>query len=180
MKVYTVQHLVAYRKMREQGFLVGDEKYVWEEFKEPYHWMMKQMEKRIEGYNAIDYPIWLWRTRVDRNSSGLFPRGTKGVILTLEIPDDQILWSDFNLWHCVLNNGSVTGSEEEENILEESGKDIQYTWERIFDFDWFRNADPKWVGKYDEFNLQGVTPKITLDMVKKVTRFIAKGSNINR
>lgn len=176
MKVYTVQRLAAYHKLRERGFLVGDEKYVWEEFKEPYHWMMKQMVKRIEGYNGIDYPIWLWRTRVDRNSSGHFSKGTKGVILTLEIPDDQILWSDFFLWHGVLYNGSVSGSEEEENRLEESGENIEYTWERIFDFDWLRNADSKWVGEYDESNLQGVTPIITMDMVKKVTRFIAKGS----
>ncbi|WP_235976415.1 DUF3841 domain-containing protein [Niallia circulans] len=104
------------------------------------------------------------------------PKGTKGVILTLEIPDEQILWSDFNFWHHVLNNWSITGSEEEDNRLDESGEDFRYTWERIFDFDWYRNADPEWVGELNEEWIQGVTPKITMDMVKKVTRFIAKGS----
>lgn len=91
----TVQHLDAYYKMREQGYLVGDEGRVWKEFKGPYRWMMKQMENRIEGYNGVDYPIWVWKRRVNRNESSLLPKGTKGVILTLEIPDEQILWSDF-------------------------------------------------------------------------------------
>lgn len=75
-----------------------------------------------------------------------------------------------------MNEWSITGSEEESDRLEKSGEDLRYTWERIFDFDWFHNADPEWVGKVEESDLQGVTPKITMDMVKKVTRFIAKGS----
>lgn len=176
MIVNTVQHLDAYYKMREQGYLVGDEGRVWKEFKEPYRWMMKQMVNRIEGYNGLDYPIWVWKRRVNRNESSLLPKGTKGVILTLEIPDEQILWSDFNFWHHVLNNWSITGSEEEDIRLDESGEDFRYTWERIFDFDWYRNADPEWVGELNEEWIQGVTPKITMDMVRKVTRFIAKGS----
>lgn len=71
---------------------------------------------------------------------------------------------------------SITGSEEEDIRLEESGEDFRYTWERIFDFDWYRNADPEWVRELNEEWIQGVTPMITMDMVKKVTRFIAKSS----
>ena len=176
MVVYSVQTLEAYYQMREQGYLVGNKKYIWPDFVEPYHWMMEQMERRIKGYNGLDYPMWLWRTRPDRNSSGHLPKGTKGVILTLDISQDQILWSDFDFWHHVLNGWSITGSEEEDDRIEKSGEDFRYTWERIFDFEWYRNSDPKWVGDFNELILQGVTPQITMDMVKKVSRFIAKGS----
>lgn len=88
MIVYSVQTLEAYYKMREQGYLVGIKEYIWPEFIKPYQWMMNQMEKHMEDYNGTDYPVWLWRTIPDRNHSGHFPKGTKGVILTLDIPED--------------------------------------------------------------------------------------------
>ena len=180
MRVYTVQTLAAYHKMREQGYLVGDKDYAWKEFIQSYKWMMKQMNHRIEGYNGIDYPIWVWKRRVNRNESALLPKGTKGVILTLEIPEDQILWSEFEGWHFVLNNDPFTESEEEWKIYLEN-KDsfpVEKTWTKIFDFELLRSLDNSWNGKFDEEWIQGVTPKITMDMIKKVTRFIAKGSKL--
>lgn len=170
MKVYTVQRLETYYRMREQGYLIGDEKFVWEDFKKPYQWMMKQMEKKIEGYNGKDYPIWVWKRKVNRNEHALLSKGIKGVILTLEIPEDKILWSDFDHWHFVLNNGPITESEDEESYPTED------SWEKIFDFNLLRSLDNDWNGKFNEDWIQGVTPKITMSMVKKVTRFIAKGS----
>lgn len=179
MIVYTVQTLDAYYKMREQGYLSGEERFVWEEFKDPYKWMMSQMEKRIPGYTSGTYPIWVWRRRVNRNESALLPKGTKGVILTLEIPDDQLLWSDFETWHSVLSSYPVTDSEDEweEFLKDEENFPVEDTWERIFDFELLRSIDDYW-GKLDEEWIQGVTPRITMDMVKKVTRFIAKGTKL--
>lgn len=178
MKVYTVQRLETYYRMREQGYLIGDQKFVWEDFKKPYQWMMKQMEKKIEGYNGKDYPIWVWKRKVNRNEHALLSKGIKGVILTLEIPEDKILWSDFDHWHFVLNNGPITESEDEwERYLEdEESYPTEDSWEKIFDFNLLRSLDNDWNGKFNEDWIQGVTPKITMSMVKKVTRFIAKGS----
>ena len=35
--------------------------------------------------------------------------------IEFEIPDDQVLLSDFDVWHIVLCNGLVSESEEEDN-----------------------------------------------------------------
>lgn len=146
MIVYTVQTLDAYYKMREKGYLTGEEKYVWEDFKEPYKWMMSQMEKRLPDYKGDDYPIWVWKRTVNRNESALLPGGTKGVILTLEIPDNQILWSCFDSWHSVLMNCPVTGNEDEweEYLKDEESFPVKESWEKVFDLDWLRNRDEDW------------------------------------
>jgi len=176
MIVYSVQSLDAYYKMREQGYLSGEEKFVWDEFKDPYKWMMSQMEKRIPGYTSGTYPIWVWRRRVNRNEGALLPKGAKGVILTLDIPDEQILWSDFGTWDFVLSSYPVTESEEEfeEFLKDEESFPVEETWDRIFDFEFLRSMEESW-GKLDEEWIQGVTPRITMDMMNKVNRFIAKG-----
>ncbi|MGE8203880.1 DUF3841 domain-containing protein [Heyndrickxia sp. NPDC080065] len=177
MIVYTVQHIEAYKQMRELGYLEGSEKYLWKEFKEPYNWMKKQMEKRISNYIVgKSYPIWVWRRRVNRNERSLLSPGTRGVILTLEIQDNQIVWSDFDSWHFVLNNCPITDSEAEwdDYLKDESSFPVIDSWEKIFNFDYFRNADKEWNGHFDEEWIQRVTPRITMEQVKKVTRFIAK------
>ncbi|BDH62050.1 hypothetical protein MTP04_21800 [Lysinibacillus sp. PLM2] len=176
MRVYTVQHLEAYKKLREQGFLEGREAFVDKDFLKAYHWMKQQMIKRIPNYKGENYPIWLWKRSVNRNERVLLPKGTRGVILTLEIPDDQILWSDFQSWHFVLNNSPITDSEDEweRYLKDEENYEVVKSWDKIFDFDYFRQGDKNWHGTFNEEWIQGVTPRITVDQVKKVTRFIAK------
>ena len=34
-------------------------------------------------------------------------KGTPVVLLTIEIPDNLVLLSDFDYWHCVLNDGEI-------------------------------------------------------------------------
>lgn len=176
MIVYTVQRLEAYKQLREKGFLEGQEDFVWKEFLDPYNWMKQQMMKRMPGYMGENYPIWLWRRRVSRYEKALFPTGTRGVILTLEIPNDIILWSDFESWHFVLSNTPITDSEEEweEYLRNEQTYPVVETWEKIFDFEYLRHGDKEWHGEFDEEWIQGVTPRITTEQVKKVTRFMAK------
>lgn len=176
MRVYTVQHLDAYKQMRKLGYLEGNERFILEGVEEPYKWMIFQMKRRIPNYDKDGYPIWVWKRRVNRNEKALFKKGTRGVILTLEIPENQILWSDSNSWHSVLNNGPVTDNEKqwEEYIKDEDRYPVVESWEKIFDFNYFRNADKEWHGEFDEQWIQGVTPRITMEQVQKVTRFIAK------
>lgn len=100
------------------------------------------MMKRMPGYMGENYPIWLWRRRVSRYEKALFPTGTRGVILTLEIPNDIILWSDFESWHFVLSNTPITDSEEEweEYLRNEQTYPVVETREKIFDFEYLRHG----------------------------------------
>lgn len=174
--VHTVQPLHIYQQMRKDGFYFGNEKHVWPEFKSAYAWMMEQMKERIPNYDGSTYPVWLWNKMPDRNRPALLPPGQKGVILTLDIPEEDILWSCFDSWHYVLNKWILTQTEEEDNRLEEEGyseEQMIATWSNIFDFDWLKSADQEWVGFNPDY-LQGVTPRIEMKNVIKVTRFIAK------
>ncbi|MEH6945319.1 DUF3841 domain-containing protein, partial [Bacillus sp. JJ722] len=104
MIVYTVQHHEAYKEMRENGYYQGSEKYADKFLKDNYKYMMEQMKERLPNYDGTTYPVWVWKRRVKRNEKSLLMKGTKGVILTLDIPDEDILWSDFEGWHFILNN----------------------------------------------------------------------------
>ncbi|EIT86683.1 hypothetical protein A374_03894 [Fictibacillus macauensis ZFHKF-1] len=174
MIVHTVQPLSIYWLMRDQGYYEGSSKYVCEDFKKPYDWMKAQMMDRIPDYQGSSYPVWVWKRTVNRNEECLLPTGQRGVILTLDIPDQQILWSCFESWHCILNDSPVTLNEAEwEKYDRENWANMQETWPRIFDFDLLKTIDPEW-HNFDDNWVQGVTPKITMDQVKKVKRFIAK------
>ena len=67
------------------------------------------------------YPIWFWHQyknskskRPDLRESGLLSKGTKGVLIEFEKPETEILLSDFNLWHFVLNYWHIANNEEQE------------------------------------------------------------------
>ncbi|MEH6945411.1 DUF3841 domain-containing protein, partial [Bacillus sp. JJ722] len=154
----------------------GSEKFADKYLKDHYKWMMEQMKEKFPNYDGSTYPVWVWKRNVSRNEQCLFKKGTKGVMLTLDIQDEDILWSDFDSWHCILNNSPIVDNEEEWNdyLANEDDYLIEETWQKIFDFDYLRNADKEWHGEFNEEWIQGVTPIIRMDQIKKVTRFIAK------
>lgn len=52
--------------------------------------------------------------------------------------------------------------------------EIEETWERLFDMDWLKSRPKEWAGNFEDEWMQGVTPKITMNQIVKVERFIAK------
>lgn len=175
MIVYSVQKLEAYHLMRDQGYLEGSLELAM--FPEAYKWMMGQMAKRLPRYNGQAGPIWVWNRRVNRNERALLPKGSKGVILKLNIPCQDILWSSFEDWHFILNKVPITFDEKEWMKFEKLDfpeKEVKATWERLFDLEWLANRPKEWAGDIQNNRLQGVTPKIKMDQLLKVERFIAK------
>lgn len=172
--VYTVQPEFLYKKMREQGFLEGNKDFIM--FPEAYDWMVNQLNKHL--IHCEKYPIWLWKRKPNRNEKDLTPRGQRWVILKLDIPEDKILWSSFDEWHVVLNNSPIVYDETEWEYFKKKGfpkDEVEKTWSRLFDPEWLKNRPSDWNGDYNEHWLQGVTPRITMDQIKKVYRFIGKG-----
>jgi hypothetical protein len=160
-KYYTVQKIEGWKEAQTTGYLSGHPDYVWNTFLEPYHWMMKQMEKRIPNYEG-EYPIWVWTERQDLRRAGYFEPGTRGVQLELNIPDEKVLLSDFNAWHIVLNNDSLLVNDEENISKEES-------WERIFEFDFLVNQL-----EWGDIDSQGVTGKVSLRDIKLIKEFTCR------
>lgn len=174
MLVYTVHPVHHYKRLLEQGYLEGVERHAM--FPESYRWMMGQMAERIPGYDGETYPMWVWKRPKGLGQAALGKRGSRCVMLTLDVPEEQILWSSFGDWHMVLNNGPVTFDEEEwESFGRYRDRDmerVRASWPRIFDEAWLRSRPDDWASQNYEW--QGVTPRITADMVRRVQRFIAK------
>lgn len=96
------------------------------DFRSQYDWMRVQMAKRIPGYQG-HYPWWAWqqyqpgKPKPDLRIRDLhcFDRGTPAVRLELDVPDHEVLLSDFIMWNHVLNNGYMAYSETEYDAWDE-------------------------------------------------------------
>lgn len=168
--LYTIQSQKAYEKALETNVLQADPIHVYEEFKKPYEWLIHQMVQRI-GHDGT-FPIWLWGEKRDLTDEALLAEGTLGVQLEIELTTDLVISSNFEAWHCVLNNDYLTLHDEEE----EMSKSLQWsltkeqTWERIFDKQ-LLSTSSYWEG---EPTLQYTTGSISLQNVKNVEFFKAK------
>lgn len=108
MILWTIQNKLAYESMKETGVLRVDENYILDDlFKEPYLWMASQMKKRIGNPpEGVIFPVWAWyrwegnRKRLDMRFHGCNwgEKGTPLVLLTIDVPEQSILLSDFDYW----------------------------------------------------------------------------------
>lgn len=177
MIVYTFQHANSLEGNKKQ--MICSSEYWDEDMKEYYEWMYQQYEERIGS--AIKSLIWVWGIipesyfdyeEEDDNGYWETERGQYDrfrILVTVDILEDRILWSDFDAWHCPLNNGAILSELEVHE--EERGKVFpkRYGWERVFDFEWLEANG--WGG---DIIKQGVIDKIRLEDIKEVRLYDAK------
>ena len=186
MRLWTIQPVETFTRLQREKVLYVDEHTVPEEFRHAYDWMREQMARRIPGYGG-HYPWWGWVNRPDLRRSGHLPPGTKGVRLELEVPDAEVLLSDFDAWHCVLNRSYLALTEEEDEAWEARFRsavpdpyawpppepwysEILASWERIFDLHALAATD--WRG--GERHLQATFECLRLADVRRVKPFVAR------
>lgn len=165
---WTIQTMNKWEDVEKVGYLMGDIQFIWEEFVEPYKWMMAQMKNRLPNY-AGEYPTWLWTERPDLRRSGHLGKGEQGVLIKVEIDEEDVLLSEFQAWHMVLNHGymRLNGDVDEQDYSEE---EIRKSWELIFELEKLKHSEG-WGGT---LHLQGVTGKIMVGKMKVVKVFIAR------
>jgi len=171
MRFWTIQTYEAWEDAVSLGQLVGNPKYIWDDFLQPYHWMMEQMRKRLANYHG-EYPVWLWPNRPDLRYSGYVSKGKKAVLLEVDLKIEYVLLSEFQAWHLVLCNEYLSLTEEED-MLFETGKNSmskEESWERIFEYKELKQYE-YWEGEED---LQGVTGGIPVDNIKHIKTFIGR------
>lgn len=106
--------------------------------KEAYDWMADQMTKRVGPPPSPDikYPIWGWqqvgsyKKEHHPNYNDCGGDEDEFVFITANIPNEQVLLSDFMMWHHVLNHCCIPRTKKEETDNE---KRIIKSWELIFD-----------------------------------------------
>jgi hypothetical protein len=106
------------------------------------------------------FPIWAWhyydgpaKAKPDLRNSGMKAEGKNGrsVLLSLDVPDEQVLLHDFHAWHYPLNHwyvGTVKASDDFERRCKKAGsprfdevplkdrhlrEEIEQSWMIIFD-----------------------------------------------
>ena len=147
MILWTIQHEDAWRSAQGTGFLRADGRRQWRDFRAAYRWMEHEMRRRVgEPPRGVRHPIWAWQQyenervrRPDLRRSGHLPSGTRGVLVEFTASADQVLLSDFELWHYVLNRWYLpqTPSEAAAMLADTlSVPDPESSWQRIFDLDW--------------------------------------------
>lgn len=160
--------------MLKQGVLIGDPAYAlfqhegYASYREAYDWMVEQYEKRIGISMNGTYPVWC---------SDVFPKahryidsGEQGVVLTVELPDEEVLSSELYYWDIVTMKGYVGIEDSNIGLTVEAQRE---SWERIFDRDWCQaHAMPVRRPEY-----QHVIHQIELHQVRAVTPFQGLGDS---
>lgn len=181
MRLYTITTEKAFSALNERGWLTGNARYAWRGFLPAYRWMSTQMNRRVgPSRGRSSYPIWAWVAKPDLRARGHLPGGTNGYRLEITVPDEDVLLSDFSLWHIVLNESYLSRDEDDEARFETRERsnipnsvlrlEIQKSWERIFDVRGDRDSD--WWGK--EPDLQATFWRLDKAQVKEATPFLAR------
>ena len=195
MILWTIQTEEVYKDILKNGkYICNPEKSTMKllEFEDSYDWLVKQMRERIGNPpKNVTYPVWAWYVqnskhkkpdlRSERWCNG--KDGEKMVCLEIEVPDEQVLLSDFDLWHYVLNSWIISETEEESKRLEalydslSTEKQLEMkneNWKRIFDVEPFEND---WISRGKR--VQTVFWVLERDMIKKVRYFTSRKTKNN-
>ena len=155
MRLWTIQPLAVDEIIRKNGYYVCDiskspYSIASESFKKAYDWMNEQMTKRIGPMpEDVTYPIWAWHSWDFKHVKPDLRRTEFSVIedsimYEVELLSSDVLLSDFDNWHYVLNDWYLSFTwnekdwEKEEAWFDSLPQDVQKqkmleSWERIFD-----------------------------------------------
>lgn len=153
MKLWTIQPVEIVDILESNGFFSCDTKLSenYDDFRDAYDWIIGEMDRRgIPHPVNVDLPLWAWHTREwqhkkpDFRTRGLGDRGRRYACIEFEIPDEEILLSDFGAWHLVLNKGWYSDSKNEKEWeklndwydalpIEEQNRLMMESWQKIFD-----------------------------------------------
>ncbi len=156
MKLWTIQPLSALDEIEKTGAFRCREELSFnlskpDSLKKQYEWLIQRMEQKIGPRpEGVDYPIWSWHTWdferqcPEADSAAFLKRTEDKVLLTLEIPETDVVLTDFDAWQIVMQGGYLT-TETDEDVLEELEERlfamddeafheaIVESWENVFD-----------------------------------------------
>lgn len=187
MILWTIQHIGAWEKAERSGVLRSDARRTWHSFRQAYRWMAAEMNDQVgPPPRGVRHPVWAWfqyenarQRRPDLRCAEHLPRGTSGVLLEFAMPDREVLLSDFDLWHYVLNRWYLPATLRECRRIDKlsydeqpRGAEMEASWSRIFDLGWSLRdvADPR-----PEKKIQAAVWEVPLASVKSVQFFRARG-----
>jgi hypothetical protein len=198
MRLWTILGQPAWEVLNERGSLVCDDETLGDqEFLPAYRWMMSQMQDRIgPPPPGAQLPLWAWQRYDGRRLKPIArrdwaPRGVKLWRVEFHVPDEQVLLSDFILWHFVLNGSFLPNTRGEHDAyfaefdpdgglgfqptkdwLARKDAVIEASWSGIFDLDWYRpyvNSPPH------QQRIQACFWRLDQHQIRRVDTCISRG-----
>ena len=187
MILWTIQPLEVYELIQQTGVYHCDfSRSVLSDFGEQYDWLVNAMKDRIgDPPEGVSYPVWAWYMwegvrkkpdlRKERWGNGW--KGEQYACMEIDIPEKDVVLSDFDSWSIILLHGLLADSEEEDNRLEQiydslSEKDRKVfrdkNWEKAFDLTY---VDNKWVHRGD--SIQATFWELRKEDIREVRFFTA-------
>lgn len=187
MILWTIQPLEVYELIQQTGVYHCDfSRSVLSDFGEQYDWLVNAMKDRIgDPSEGVSYPVWAWYMwegvrkkpdlRKERWGNGW--KGEQYACMEIDIPEKDVVLSDFDSWSIILLHGLLADSEEEDNRLEQiydslSEKDRKIfrdkNWEKAFDLTY---VDNKWVHRGD--SIQATFWELRKEDIREVRFFTA-------
>ena len=149
MRLWTLQPEWVYEKLKKDGVFVCDptkstmlQFYC---FEKAYRWITNQMIRQIGPPPAgVSFPIWAWHTtywkhrKPDLRRTEFRSFSEPMLCIEIEKPDNEVLLSDEENWHFVLNDSYISDNEQDDNafdFLPEQQKEHlkEISWKKIFD-----------------------------------------------
>jgi len=199
MKLWSIQTRAAWEQLQREGVLYGTYKYAESDFIAAYQWLSQQMLMKLPAptCSTAQLPVWAWyqyrnvkKHQPDLRESSHLPRGTQGVRIKLVKENQEVLFSDFDLWHYVLNYWylptTLSDGEQFEALLSQQGLSfhdskplpeakfhsmIEQSWQKIFDFSW-TNEDIAY--PITQKSIQATFWELRLEEVQQVDYFVAR------
>lgn len=177
--LWTIQDKETFAAWWAHGRFIGAPNRVDEDFRAAYGWLAHKMRRRLPPAPPdCAVPVWAWfqarsadRPRPDLRRGGHLPRGQAGVRLMLEVEADNMLLSDFDLWHYVLNDWFLPDAVADDAGPSHSLAQRRASWRRIFDLDFAPEgiADPR-----AQKSIQATLWELHRDQVTEVRHFVAR------
>ncbi len=186
MKLWTVQPLSILEEINETGVYRCREELSYNlskknSLKKQYQWLINKMEQRIGNRpQGVEYPVWAWHTWdferrcPDADSAAFLERTEDKVLLTLEIPDESVVLTDFDAWQLVMSGAYLT-NETDENKLEAQEdylvslegealqQAIEQSWELVFDTTKIDTEKLQW-GRYIQATIWQIRAEDIVEM----------------
>lgn len=196
--LYSIQEEKRLKELEKNGCLVASSNDYSPEHEEAYKWMTNQMKIRLRQPQGEElHPIWSWyqfydakKRKPDLRKTSHLPPGTKGIRIEFSKKRDEVLLSDFILWHFPLSYKDYIGKNEKDairfakklkkyNLENESFQglptnlknEIKESWSKIFDM---KFEDKYFTNRFEEKMIQACCWRINIDEVIKIDKFIAR------
>ena len=157
MLLYTFQPAEVVEKLMRDGQHVTNSEKSIPEFNFAYDFLSNYMREKIGGVEDVKYPVWAWQKWEDEKpsieklgSSAGIP-GQELALLTLDVPEDEVVLSDFDRWSLVICDCLLSNSEEEDDRINAEYEALpenqqeeykRQNWRRCFDIE---KVDNDWV-----------------------------------